>query len=369
MTASSTPARATVANAPWSSSVLVSRPAWVDPPRRQRHHEVAEDVAHDLVAGHAPVEVSVVSPGTPLPRPPDLSVVIAVRNDLERLVDCLAALASATQDQVVQVVVVDGGSTDRTTSTLLIDFPYVTLVRTATDLGPAWSTDIGLSRCQAPVMLLCDPGARPTPEALAALRRHLVAHPRCALAAAPLDDEAGRPLPGPAPRPTLRHLLVEESGLARLWPDNPWRRRLPLHALGGVVDGTPPLGLLALRRAALDEVGPLDTDLPWHEHYLDWVRRLAKSGWETRVIDGPRVTQVTVGGYGTDDGWRRHRDRIRYARKHHGAWGVRCASVSLWSWALVEAGARIAGRGAPLERGIFGAFEALGRARHVRAMA
>jgi hypothetical protein len=316
--------------------------------------------------------VSVVSPGTPLTEPPELSMVLVVRNDLERLVDGLAAWREAVGERVTQIVVVDAGSTDRTTSTLVTRHREATLLRTGTDLGPAWSVDIGLARCEGPVLLLADPGVRPSAADVDALLEHLAAHERCGVVAAALAHADGSPREGSAPRPTLRHLLVEESALARLWPDNPWRRQLHTReqdAAAAPACANPPAGLLAVRREALDQVGPLDTNLAVHAHFLDWYRRLADADWGVHIEAGLAVPLVDGPPPPDDDAWRRHRDRIRYARKHHGKWGVRCCTLSLWSFALLEFAARLIGRSEPEQLGLFGAFEALGEARRVRSSA
>jgi hypothetical protein len=360
--------------ATWRCSAIAPRPAWIDGPRPQLqlNRDPRQGEAVEAPTGTAPVEVSVVSPGTPLTEPPELSVVLVVRNDLERLVEGLASWRVAVGERVTQTVVVDAGSTDRTTSTLVTRHREATLLRTGTDLGPAWSVDIGLARCEGPVLILADPGVRPTAADVDRLLDHLEAHERCGVVAAALARADGSPREGSAPRPTLRHLAVEESALARLWPDNPWRRQLHTceqDAAAAPACENPPAGLLAVRREALDEVGPLDTNLPVHAHFLDWYRRLADASWEVHLAADLAVPLVDGPPPPDDDAWRRHRDRIRYARKHHGKWGVRCCTASLWSFALLEFAARMVGRSEPENRGLFGAFEALGEARRVRASA
>lgn len=316
--------------------------------------------------------VAVLNPGTPLAELPQISVAIAVRNDLARLLPCLEALDTALSGLRTQVVVMDAGSSDRTTTTLITRFRHVTLLRTASDLGPAWSWDIALARCAGPMLLLLDPGARPDAAQLGALFDHLKLNTRCGVVAAGLSAPDGTPLPGSAPLPTLRHLLLEESGLARLFPKLPWGRRLSTlaeDAAAGTVRPCPPAGVLCLRREALDQAGPLDTNLPFAFHHLDWFRRLTGAGWEVQLLSSLRVPFVAREESLPPTPWQRHRDRIRYARKHHGVWGVRCATLSLWSFACAEALCRLVGRAEPRHCGLLGAFDALARARGTRGAA
>lgn len=349
------------------------RPAWIGrpaPPRRRPAAPASEE--RPPTHGHAPAGVSVVHPGTPLATPPDVTVVIPVRNGRDDLAELLPLLDTALDDRRVQVLVVDRASLDRTTSLILNEHPTVTLVRSASDLGAAWSWDIGLARAAGPLIVLLDQGARPDRQALVALLDHAAEDPGCGAVCAGLVTPDGTPLPGSAPFPTLRHLLVEHSALGLAWPDNPWRRRLASleedRARGPEVDEAPG-GLTVLRRDVLDVVGPFDTTLPHAFFRLDWLRRLRRAGYAVHLRADLAVPCRPGEPLDADDTLRLHHDRIRYARKHHGAWGVRCASLALWSWALWEAGARLLQRRPVGERGLAGAFDLLVAARHARARA
>jgi len=359
----------------WVSPGAPSRPAWIghQPRRRPRRQPGAPDTLPPAeTKGHAPAGVTVVNPGTPLERPPELSVVVTVNNQRDDLARFLDDLAEALGERQAQVLVVDRNSKDRTTTLILNQHPTVTLLRTAADLGPSWSLDIGLSRAQGPLIVLARAGMRPTRQGLDALIDHVSQHPECGVASVGLLDEEGQPMPGSAHFPTLRHLLVEHSALSRLMPNNRWRRHL--HTLdqddesGPAVDCAP-AGLLALRRDVLDDVGPFDTSLARHYHVLDWYRRMRRAGYEVHLLSAVRLVCRPGEALTADRVYQLHRDRIRFARKHYGKWGVRCATTALWSWALVEAAARLVGRGGGTLSGVGPALDALTDASRTRAQA
>jgi GT2 family glycosyltransferase len=355
----------------WVSPGVPSRPAWIGRSTRRRPRKrPSQSVAEQQ--GHAPAGVTVVSRGTPLEVPPDLSLVVTVHNQRDDLERFLGDLPDALGGRSAQVLVVDRDSKDRTTTLILNQHPGVTLLRTAADLGPSWSLDIGLSRAQAKIVILARVGMRPTRAALNSLITHVETHPECGVAAAGLLDEDGSPLAGSAHFPTLRHLLVEFSAISRLMPNNRWRRTV--HSLdedsasGHAVDCAP-AGLLVLRHEVLDEVGPFDTSLARHFHVLDWYRRMQRAGYEVHLLSDVRMICRPGDPLNTAKIYQLHRDRIRFARKHHGKWGVRCATVALWSWALVEAGSRLLRRGDTGRVGVGAAIEALTEAARARAQA
>jgi len=357
----------------WISPGATPRPAWIGrtADRRARQRRSASRSTTEQ-KGHAPAGVTVVNPGTPLEVPPDLSLVVTVHNQRDDLARFLDDLSAALGDRNAQVLVVDRDSKDRTTTLILNQHPTVTLLRTAADLGPSWSLDIGLSRAQGPLVVLARVGLRPTRDALDSLIAHVENRPECGVAAAGLLDEDGTPLAGSAQFPTLRHLLVDFSAISRLLPNNRWRRTinsLDQDSSAGPAVDCAPAGLLVLRHEVLDEVGPFDTSLARHFHMLDWYRRMRVAGYEVHLLADVRTICRPGGPLSTAKIYQLHRDRIRFARKHHGKWGVRCATLALWSWALVEAGARLLHRGDNGQVGLGPAFDALTEAARTRAQA
>ncbi len=184
------------------------------------------------------------------------------------------------------------------------------------NLGFAGGVNLGVAQTRAPIVLILNPDARPRRGALEAI-----------LAAfAELPDAAG-----------VVPALVGPDGT----PQHRWQlRRLPsagelvLQTLfvAGSGGAAPPRGTpieqpaaaaLALSRAALADVGGLDTGFhpAWFED-VDLARRLARAGH--RLLYEPRAvfvhelgSTVPALGYGPFL-WIYYRNLVRYLRLHHG---------------------------------------------------
>lgn len=101
----------------------------------------------------------------PLP----LSVAIITKNEEERLADCLASVAFATE-----VVVVDSGSSDRTVE---IARAFGAVVYEEPWLGFGRQKQLTIDRCSQPWVLVLDADERVTPELAAEIRAVLAGAP------------------------------------------------------------------------------------------------------------------------------------------------------------------------------------------------
>ena len=166
-------------------------------------------------------------------------------------------------------------------------------------------------------VLLLNPDARITPVAVAELDAELTARPRVACVGPALHAPGSGHLNRSRwPWHTPGGAWAEAVGLAR--------RRLdtPAYFLGGAV--------LLVRRAALEDVGPLDERFFLYSEDEDWQRRAIARGWTVHYC--PEVG-AEHGGGGTEDDRVRLRLRLhaaieRYIRKWYGPRG----------WALYRAG-------------------------------
>ncbi|GAA4287443.1 glycosyltransferase [Georgenia daeguensis] len=170
-------------------------------------------------------------------------------------------------------------------------------------------------------VLLLNPDAVVTPEAVARLHRHLLADPRLGSVAPAQVDAAGRRARVAWPFPSPAGTWAEAVGLGRL-------RRRPGFVVGSV---------LLLRAEALEQVGAFDERFFLYAEETDWAYRASLLGWRHREVTA--VTALHQGaGTSTDPGRREvhfHASQERYLRKHHGAAG----------WQLARAG-QVLGAGA-----------------------
>lgn len=238
-----------------------------------------------------------------------------------------ALIAAWPRDPRFELLVVDNGSSGP------LDDAQVQparLLRPGRNLGFAGGANAGIAEARAPIVLLLNPDAVPEESALDELLAGFAACP----------DAAG--------------LAPRMIGLDRQ-PQWAWQlRRLPsparllLHTLplGGSQGGLtiephagapveqPAAAALALRRAAVEEIGGLDAGFwpAWFED-VDLARRLAAAGYVLRYWPAARFRHGLGGtvprlGYGPFL-WIYDRNLVRYLRKHHGAGWALAARVLL----------------------------------------
>ncbi len=256
-------------------------------------------------------------------RPIPASVVILSYNTRELTLDCLAHFAEPILDRGWQVILVDNGSTDGTAEAVAARFPRVQLIPSPENRGYAAGNNRGLRQARGEVVILLNSDVQTTPEALQALVDYLAAHPDVAAVSAGLRTPDGQPQAfafGDEPRPS--YLL--RRGLGRLLG------RAPLHdwAVDHPVDVDWVSGAcLAVRRAALAQVGLLDEGFFLYFEDVDWCLRMRRAGW--RVVYHPGIPVVHLGG--ASEPGRSAANRLyyqsmaRFYRKHYGR---------LWGWAI-----------------------------------
>ena len=253
-----------------------------------------------------------------------LSAILVNYHSLEPLAGTLAALAADATGLDPEIVLVDNSPGDGTAETIAARFPAVRILANTENLGFARAVNRGIESTRGEFVLLLNPDCEPRPGALGALLDHMTTHPRCALAGPRIEYPDGRlqlsarGYPGP-----MSFLFNRYSLLTRVFPGNPWSRRYLLsdwdHATMRDVEWLSGACLVA-RRAAIDEVGPLDPAFFMFNEDVDWSRRMNEAGWRVTYVPAARVVH-RVGASRRRVAPRvvleRHRGMIHYYRKHH----------------------------------------------------
>jgi len=256
----------------------------------------------------------------------DLSAVVINYKSRDALAECLDALTADARAAGLQLetVVIDNDSRDGTDEMLRARHPQARFVGNSENVGYARAVNQGIAATSAPFVLVLNPDCVPHAGALAALRDHLLAHPKVAVAGPRLLNTDGsleysaRSFPTP-----FTFLFNRYSLLTRLWPSNPWSRRYLMsdwdHASERAVDWLSGACLL-VRRAAIAEVGGMDEKFFMFNEDVDWCRRFRDAGWSNVYLPAATVTHQ-VGASRKKVAprviWARHLGMIRYYRKHH----------------------------------------------------
>jgi N-acetylglucosaminyl-diphospho-decaprenol L-rhamnosyltransferase len=251
---------------------------------------------------------------------PLVTVVIVSYNTCGLLRECLGSVfASAEVD--LDVIVVDNGSSDGSVAMVAGEYPAVRLIENRENRGFAAANNIAIPQSRGDAVLLLNPDATVCSKTIAALALVLDAHPRAAACGPRIVNPDGTLQSCGYPFPTLWRELRQSRRVNQF---------LSL-ALGPLPVDRPPVACsevdwcdgacLMVRRAALEQVGPLDEQYFLYGEELDWCFNAHRAGWT--VVVAPEVSathhrgQSSVGNASAVDA-RLVETRLRYYRKNHG---------------------------------------------------
>lgn len=249
----------------------------------------------------------------------DVCIVSWRTRDLLRT--CLRSIVG--QPHIGLVVVVDNASGDGTVEMVREQFPAVHLIANEDNLGFARGSNQAIAATRADALLLLNPDTEVHPGAPAALLDVFRQDSRAGGAAAQLLLPDGSVQRSCRSFPTPAALLYDALGLARLFPKSRTFGRYRMtywdHATRREVD-QPMASALALRRAALVEVGGFDEQFPLFFNDVDLCYRLWAAGW--KIIFEPAAKVTHRGGSST---WQvrpaailaSHDGLIHFYRKHY----------------------------------------------------
>ena len=243
-----------------------------------------------------------------------VAAVVVTYDALPWIERCLTSLDG------VETVVVDHGSRDGTVAFVRERFPAVGLVEQE-NLGLAAGWNRGLGEVGGDLVLIMNADAWLVGDALPRLIAFAGARPRAALVGPRLLNPDGSLQRSVRAFPTLWRLATEYLFLRKLAP----RSRLlnDFYAGGFAHDEAREVdwvmgSCMLVRRAAVEDVGPLDESFFLFSEETDWCYRFRRAGWQIWFC--PEAECVHVGG--ASHGGRLFRENVRghlrFLAKHRG---------------------------------------------------
>ena len=285
---------------------------------------------------------------------PIVTALVVNRNSKDDLLQCLKTFF-ASADVPVEAVVVDNDSSDGSAAAVTDEFPNVTVLVQAKNLGYGRAANIGLERCQGRFVLLLSPDVRLERECVGRLADFLLTRPdagavgpRLLLPNGKPDSDARRAFPIPST------LFYQTVGLSRLFPRSP---RFGRHNMGHVSDsdvhemdaGT--AACLMMRRSALDRIGFFDPRYFMFGEDLDLCYRLKLGGWKIFYLPSAiahHLVKPASPERARQISYERHRAMWTYHFKHHSedvsAFGNGLVWVQIWGRYVADRARNIVGR-------------------------
>lgn len=242
----------------------------------------------------------------PAPVPASAAVVLVTHETRDEVLGALATI-----DPSVPCVVVDTGSRDGTAAAVRAAHPGVRVLELV-NAGFARGANAGVRATDAEVVILANADVRFAPDAVTRMAAALEHDAEVAALGPRVTYPDGRPQASARALPDVRTALLHAM-FGRLRPGNPWTRRYresdsdPTSPRDvGWVSGC----VVALRRAAFDDVDGLDPGYPLYVEDVDLCLRLRDAGWRIRYEPCTNV----VHRVGASTGTRRMRCLLWHAR-------------------------------------------------------
>jgi GT2 family glycosyltransferase len=193
----------------------------------------------------------------------DVSVCIVNWNGCEMLRACLTSLLSQPQGAKLEIVVVDNASQDGAPDMVAREFPDVTLVRNAHNLGFSRANNQAAALAHGRYLFFLNNDTVIPPGVVGRLLAYAEAHPRVGMIGPRLRGTDGRIQASYRPRPTLaallhRTLLLRATGLFRRMYKQYRREQFDPHRPRRVE--TLMGAALFLPRLVFEQCGPWDED-------------------------------------------------------------------------------------------------------------
>ncbi len=199
------------------------------------------------------------------------------------LLETLTYVERACDPTRDEIILVDNASHDDSIQRVTDRHSAVRVIGNTCNNGFARACNQAIARAQGEFMLLLNNDARLAPDTITLLDAAFRRFPRAGVVAGQLLDAAGRPQRSAGRIPTA----LDELGLGFL-------RRTPRHpTVDGITEVESVVGAcMAVRRAAIDQAGPLDGAFFFYFEDTEWCQRLRRHGWQVLLEPAARVTHL-----------------------------------------------------------------------------
>ncbi|HET6928787.1 MAG TPA: glycosyltransferase family 2 protein [Candidatus Acidoferrum sp.] len=209
----------------------------------------------------------------------DVSVILLTRNTCQQTREAIESVFSSADTLSKEILVVDNGSTDETSSVLPAVFPQVHYNRMERNVGFARGVNLAARGAAGEFLLLLNSDARLAPDTLRLAVEWMRANPGCGIAGAQLFHADGRKQNSIANFPSLATELLNKFLLRTFWPKRfPGKER----DYTGPVEVESVIGAFFLvRREVWEKLGGMDERFFFFLEETDFCLRARQAGLAT----------------------------------------------------------------------------------------
>jgi GT2 family glycosyltransferase len=252
-----------------------------------------------------------------------LSIVIVNYNTEKLLRSCLESVYAGANGTPLDIWVVDNNSHDNSVAMLKSLFPMVRVIQNPSNVGFSRANNVVISQSRSDYILLLNPDTLIIGDAIERVVKFMKEHPEVGIAGCRVLNRDGTlQLACRRSIPTPEVAFYRVTGLSRLFPRSRVMAKYNMtyespdrtHEVDAVSGA-----FLMIRRAVVDQIGPLDERFFMYGEELDWCLRAKRAGWS--VMYYPEARIVHYKGESTKYNSRKaaiefHRAMYLFHRKH-----------------------------------------------------
>lgn len=254
----------------------------------------------------------------------DLSIIIINWNTKQLLLGCLDSLSAQKRDNKYEIIIVDNGSTDGSQDAVKKEYPSVRLVENERNLGFAKANNIGIRVSSGRYICLVNSDVKVLDGSIDLLCEYMDQNPDVGMTGPKLLYPDLRLQDSCRSFPSLWNNFCSSFFLSRIFPKSKFfsseHMRYFAHDKICKVDYLAG-AFLAVKRAAIDQVGLLDEKFFIYSEEVDWCKRFWKAGWEVVFFPESRAIHFIRGSSSRQPirfALEQQRARLQYWDKHHG---------------------------------------------------
>lgn len=221
--------------------------------------------------------------------PVDVSVIIVNWNTRDLLAQCLHSVYETQGGLVIQVIVVDNGSTDSSVEMVRQDFSQVELLTNQENLGFVRGNNQAFPLARGRHVLLLNSDAALQERALAQMTDFLDQHPGVGIVGPMVLNPDGSFQTSFMDFPNLVSETLLMTKLSKLvysrhypsYPPEKSQQTRPVDWMQGAC--------MMMRRRTLEEIGGLDETFFMYSEEVDWCWRSKQAGWEVYYLPAARI--------------------------------------------------------------------------------
>jgi hypothetical protein len=217
----------------------------------------------------------------------ELSIICVNWNAVDYLRECIASVYEHTRDLSFEIVVVDNASPQEGVDTLKQQFPEITIIKSAKNLGFAGANNVGFRRSTGRYVLLLNPDIKLIGPAINIMLARMKSLPDAGIVGCRLlNTDLSVQLTAIQKFPTILNQVLDLEYLQLRWPHCPLWEIAPLFSTDvklikvEVISGA----CMLLRRQVFEQVGMLSEDYFMYAEDIDLNYKVKSAGFTNYYV-------------------------------------------------------------------------------------